>query len=387
MPKDNCLLRSERGSAMVELAICAPVLCLLFVGSMEFHKLTNYKRKVIGATRYACWEMVARKGEANLEKTVATEMRNLWFPEIPFDANQAVVGNFPNDNSQGSRVQLKVEKLSSLGDLPETGGRVYGWTVGKVAAQGWDFGLFRLGYGLASANDDRIKTTVRMTYQPTFFPIIMNFLTLKESQLQDQSKRPRSWNTNANLMSIGGDVTFARMVLCNGTWDEYRRDQIIERVRGMWCPAIGEVLNKLSSLTFGLMKFDCFVEPDLVCPYSLNPGGGAPNVSQWWYQHSSNKPCKCTHSQNSSFQNGGTADDPRAGMQAEREEYEQTKRDLEARIQADKDRIIAIDAEIRARQTDNDPNNNDVSALQEERRTVAADQAQAEADLRTINGQ
>ena len=373
MPKDNCLLRGERGSAMVELAICAPVLCLLFVGSMEFHKLTNYKRKVIGATRYACWEMVARKGEANLEKNVATEMRNLWFPEIPFDPNQAVVGNFPNDNSQGSRVQLKVEKMSSLGDLTESGGRVYGWTVGKVAAQGWDFGIFRLGYGLASANDDRIKTTVRMTYQPTFFPIIMNFLTLKESQLQDQSRRPRSWNTNANLMSIGGDVTFARMVLCNGTWDEYRREQIVERVRGMWCPLIGEVLNKLSSLTFGIMKFDCFVEPDLVCPY---------NQPNWW----ESPPCKCTHSQNSSFQNGGAAEDPTAGMQAEREEQARVQAELEQRIRDDQARMDAIDAEIRARQSDNDPNNDDVSALQAERRTVAADKAQAEADLRTVTG-
>ncbi|GEM_PF-6038545 len=373
MPKDNCLLRGERGSAMVELAICAPVLCLLFVGSMEFHKLTNYKRKVIGATRYACWEMVARKGEANLEKNVATEMRNLWFPEIPFDPNQAVVGNFPNDNSQGSRVQLKIEKMSSLGDLTESGGRVYGWTVGKVAAQGWDFGIFRLGYGLASANDDRIKTTVRMTYQPTFFPIIMNFLTLKESQLQDQSKRPRSWNTNANLMSIGGDVTFARMVLCNGTWDEYRREQIVERVRGMWCPLIGEVLNKLSSLTFGIMKFDCFVEPDLVCPY---------NQPNWW----ESPPCKCTHAQGSSFQNGGAAEDPTAGMQAEREEQARVQAELEQRIRDDQARMDAIDAEIRARQNDNDPNNDDVSALQAERRTVAADKAQAEADLRTVTG-
>ncbi len=375
MDKQNCLLRGERGSAMVELAICAPVLCLLFVGSIEFHKLTNYKRKVVGATRYACWEMVSRKGEANLEKTVATEMRNLWFPEIPFDANSAVVGNFTNDNAQGSRVQLKVEKLSSLEDLTSSGGVLYGTTVGKVAAEGWDLGLFRLGYGLVRDNpDDRIKTTVRMTYQPTFFPIIMNFLTLKESQLQEQSKRPKSWNTNANLMSVGGDVTFARMVLCNGTWDEYQRNKIIERVEGMWCPAIGKVIDKLTSLTFGLVEFKCHVEMDKVCPYN------APN---WW---ESNPPCKCTHNEQSRYETPVQGEDPTAGMAAEQQEYEQTKADLEQRIQDDTDQINQINAEIQQRQNDNNPNNDDVSDLTAQRQALEADRAQAQQDLNTING-
>lgn len=382
MDNDNCLLKGERGSAMVELAICAPVLCLLFVGSIEFHKLTNYKRKVIGATRYACWEIVSRKGEANLERNVATEMRNLFFPEIPFDANSAVVGSFTADNSQGSRVQLKVEKMSSLEDLTSSGGVIYGTTVGKVAAEGWDFKLFRLGYGLVSSNpDDRIKTTVRMTYQPTFFPIVMNFLTLKESKVQDASKLPPSWNVDKNLMSVGGDVTFARMVLCNGCWNESNRDRIKERVEGMWCPMIGQVIEKLASLTFGLVKFECFVETDLVAPYN------APN---WWNECSQSnnprEPCRCLHDEQSRFENGGEAEDPRSGMAAEQAEYERTKAELEQRIADDNARIAEIDAEINQRLGDNDPNNDDVSDLREEREALVEDREQAQRDLDTING-
>lgn len=385
MRNDNCLLTGERGSAMVELAICAPVLCLLFVGSIEFHKLTNYKRKVIGATRYACWEVVARKGEANLEKTVATEMRNLWFPEISFDANSAVVQNFTADNSQGSGVQLKVEKMSSLGDLTSSGALVYGTTVGYAAGKAFELGPIKLGYGLASSNpDDRIKTTVRMTYKPTFFPVVMNFMTLKESQVQDASRRPRSWNVDKNLMSVGGDVTFARMVLCNGTWDEYRRDQLIERVKGMWCPVIGQILSEISGVTFGIVEFKCYVEPDLVCPTTYTPGDNYQDVRQWWQRHEnpSGTPCKCTHPRGPQVRRGRDIADPNRTMEAEKQEY---LRELRQRIADDTRRIGEIDEEIRQRQSDDNPNNDDVSALRAERERLEADRTAAQAEIDRVN--
>lgn len=389
MDNDRDLLAGERGSAMVELAICAPVLVLLFVGSMEFHKLTSYKRKVIGATRYACWEVVARKGEADLDKNVATEMSNLWFPEIDFSADEAVVNNFTADNAQGSRVQLKVERMSSLEDLENSGlgiGSIrYGNMVAEAAVRGFDLGPFSYGFHLlGDETDDRIQTTVRMTYRPTFFPIVMNFFALDESRVQDEADRPRSWNVDENLMSVGGDVPFARMVLCNGTWDEYRREQLTEKIEGGWFPKpVGEATELLGDITFGVVDvIKCHVEPDLVCPYSLNPGDDYWDARDWW----ENPSCQCTHDEEDDTQDGGEAEDPRDTAAAEQEEYENEKARLEQRIADDNARIDEINQEIEENRNDGNPDNDDeIADLERERDDVTRDRDEAQSQLDQMN--
>ncbi len=373
-PQEENLLTGERGSAMVELAICAPILCLLFVGSIEFHKLTFYKRHVIAATRYACWECVYRKGEANLDKNVAKEIRELYFSELPFDPANAVVANFPNDSS-GSRVQLKVQRGGSEDDLKGAGYVALGTMLYEAGVKGFKIGPFTLGgYGLVNPNgpDDRVTTEVRITYQPTFFPILLSFYNLKKSKTPTGADKPGSWDSTKNLFTLGGEKPYSRMVLCNGCWDEYRQDQVTEHVRGMWCPVLGEILAKVSKITFGLFEFAPYVEMDQICPYS------APD---WW-----KKDCKCTDNEPSRFEDGGTAEDPNATAAAEKAEYEAKKAELEQRVRDDQSQIDALNAERTARLNDNDPNNNDVSALDSQIGALTNDQTQAQNDLNTMAG-
>lgn len=372
--QEENLLTGERGSAMVELAISAPILCLLFVGSIEFHKLTFYKRHVIAATRYACWECVYRKGEADLDKTVAKEVHDLYFPELTIDPANAVVGAFPNDSS-GSHVQLKVTRGSSEDDLKGAGYVALGTMLYEAGVKGFKIGPFPLGgFGLVDPNgpDDRVTTEVRITYQPTFFPILLSFYNLKKSKTPTGADKPGSWDSAKNLFTLGGSKPYSRMVLCNGCWDEYRKNQMEEKIRGMWCPVLGEILSQLNKITFGLFEFSPYVEMDQICPYT------APN---WWEGD-----CKCTHSEGSRFQNGGTAEDPNASAAAEKAEFEAKKAELQQRIADDQSQIDALTAERNARLNDNDPNNDNVSDLDSQISALTNDRNQAQSDLNKMAG-
>src|SRR5690242_2476713 len=83
------ILRNERGSALVELALVVPLLCLVFVGATELGRIAYYSIEVADAARAGVAYGSMGSGTANatdMENAAtasAADMNNLTFPTPP----------------------------------------------------------------------------------------------------------------------------------------------------------------------------------------------------------------------------------------------------------------------------------------------------------------
>lgn len=83
------ILRKERGSALVELALVVPLLCLVLIGAAELGRIAYYSIEVADAARAGVAFGSASTGTADFTdmKTAATaaapDISNLTFPSPP----------------------------------------------------------------------------------------------------------------------------------------------------------------------------------------------------------------------------------------------------------------------------------------------------------------
>ncbi len=113
---------SERGSALVEMAVVLPILVLLMHGIFYFGRGYVNKEKVEMAARYAAWEKIARPGDTvEMVKNVVTDR---YFKgetiEIRHISDQEECRNAARAAAGGSTGTGDAESfLSGLGDVAD----------------------------------------------------------------------------------------------------------------------------------------------------------------------------------------------------------------------------------------------------------------------------